>query len=112
MNVVGLYVAIVGGGLFLLSLGVLAVARLRETQRRTTTSDGRSVAAIVARVERERAEEAFARAPTQVLPVISPDDVPTQPLPAYVPLPRRKRPYVDRRPTPWPRQRYANQPDK
>ena|GEM_PF-4510557 len=109
MNVVGLYVAIVGGGLFLLSLGVLAVAQLRE---RPPETDDRSPASIIARVQHERAEEARAKAPTEVLPAISPDDVPTVPFPAYVPLPRRRRPYVDRPPTPWPRKRFGKQPDQ
>lgn len=108
MNPLGLYVAIVGGGLFLLSLGVLVVARLRE---RAPETDDRSPAVIIARVRHERAEEALAGAPTEVLPAISPDDVPTQPLPAYVPLPRRCRPYVDRTPTPWPRQSLYQRPD-
>ena len=111
MNVVGLYVAIVGAGLFLLSLGVFAVARLRVVPQHPDKPDEYSVAAIVARVTRERAAEAFARAPTELLPVISPDDVPTQPLPAYVPLPRRRRPYVERRPTPWPRQDLDQRPE-
>lgn len=71
----------------------------------------RSVAGIRERVKREREDERIANADTQVLPAIPPDDVPTQPFPAYVPLPRRKRPYVDRPPTPWPRQDPDQRPD-
>ena len=67
-----------------------------------------SVDVIRNRVEQERAEERLTRANTEVLPVISPDDVPTKVIPV---LPSRKRPYVDRPPTPWPRKPLLNRPD-
>ncbi len=110
MNPLGLYVAVVGGGVFLLSLGVFVVTRVYERQY-AATEDERSPAAIIARVMRERAAEDFARAPTEVLPALSPDDVPTLPIPIHVPLPRRKRPYVERRPTPWPRHDLDERPN-
>lgn len=63
----------------------------------------RSVAGIQARVEGEREQERVSRADTEVLPVVPADEVPTEVLPAVSPLPRRKRPYVGRPPTPYPR---------
>jgi len=97
------------------ALVVWVVREQRSARRRRRFLERhkeRSVAGIRERVTHEREVERIANADTQVLPAISPDNVPTQPLPAYIPLPQRKRPHVERRPTPWPRQRYANQPDK
>jgi hypothetical protein len=64
----------------------------------------RSVAGIRERVKREREAERLAHADTQVIPAIPPDDVATEPIPQVPPLPRRRRPSIDRRPTPWPQQ--------
>jgi hypothetical protein len=68
-----------------------------------------SVSAIVARVERERADEMAAWPTgdpevTEVLPVVPVDEQPTAVIP-ILRLPARKRPDVGRKPSPYPRQR-------
>ena len=98
----------------LVAVAVWVVREQRSARRRRRFLERHkelSVSGIRERVARERAAEDLARAPTQVLPVISPDDVPTAPLPKVPPLPRRKRPYVERRPTPWQRQALGERPD-
>jgi hypothetical protein len=79
-----------------------------------------SVAAIVARVERERAEQTVAWPeeddrgedawPTDVLPKATPDDQPTEEIPPVQPPPARKRRYVQQ-PRPWPRHPPLPRPD-
>jgi hypothetical protein len=118
-------VALVGGWL---------VVDVLDGRSRLRPGDERTVAAIVARVERERAHDAAAwptidpdttetvpllavRADsTEVLPVIEvdsgeePDDAPTNVIPLVRPALRKRR-YVDRRPNPWPRQPPVISPD-
>ncbi|MFD8492279.1 hypothetical protein [Amycolatopsis sp. NPDC059657] len=62
-----------------------------------------TVAAIQMRIAEEEAAERLSEAPTEVIPVMATDDVPTEVLPAVLPV-RRKRRYVQR-PTPYPRNR-------
>ncbi|GAA4524187.1 hypothetical protein GCM10023192_02860 [Amycolatopsis samaneae] len=79
MNPVGWYVVVVSGILLLLGLGALTVSQARAWRR--DEPHDRSPAAIIARVRRERADEDLASAPTEVLSVLSPDEVPTMPAP-------------------------------
>ncbi|WP_329067759.1 hypothetical protein [Amycolatopsis sp. NBC_01480] len=102
---------VIGAPLLLLLRWVVSDwRRARRRQRfRARQQPDWSVAAIVARVEQQRADEA-AVWPTEdpevtdVLPAVPVNEQPTTVTP-ITRLPVRKRPYVERRPSPYPRQR-------
>ncbi|MFF0149134.1 hypothetical protein [Amycolatopsis sulphurea] len=112
MTVWALAAVVVAAVLAVLVVRCLAPGRRRQRGVSRHGPDW-SVEAIITRVEQERADEAAAwptadPEATDVLPVISPDGLPTEVLPV---LPHRVRPYIKRSPRPWQRSPAPQQPD-
>lgn len=116
MNGWAVYALVVIVGSMLLGIRWLVADSWRTRQRARYAArhatNAWSVAAITARVKRERAEETVAWPqedddldedawPTDVLPKVTPADQPTEEIPPVAPPPARIRRYVQQ-PRPWP----------